>query len=102
MLSGNLLKLYVDCREEYRRIVPLPDFCANDSSLVVTIADSADHSERYITGLYVSVCVCVCVCVCVFVRVCACVLVCVCVCVCVCVFNQLYRNILKLANALLV
>ena len=54
VLSGNLLKLFVNCREVYRRLVPLPDFCANDSSLVVTIADSAEHSEEYITGLYVS------------------------------------------------
>ena len=38
----------------YRRLVPLPDFCANDSSLVVTIADNAEHNEEYITGLYVS------------------------------------------------
>ena len=54
VLSGNLLKLFVNCREMYRRLVPLPDFCANDSSLVVTIADSAENSEEYITGLYVS------------------------------------------------
>ena len=58
-LSGNVLTLYVNCKESATRIVPLPDYCANDAnSLVVTVADSADreHDSEYSVRLYVSLC----------------------------------------------
>lgn len=54
-LSGNLMKLYVNCVEIYSRLVPLPDYCANDSSnVMLTVVDSAlrEHSG-FTTGLYV-------------------------------------------------
>ena len=55
-LSGNLLTLYMNCRAVYSRIIPLPDYCANDfSSIMVTVADSTERlHDQFSEGIYVS------------------------------------------------
>ena len=54
-LSGNQLSLYVDCELAGKRRVPLPDYCANDTEVAVTIADSNYvYHEDFGTGIYVS------------------------------------------------
>ena len=57
-VSGNLLSLYVDCVFVTSRLVPLPDFCVNDSDVIVSVVDSANREKlrvEYENGLYVSV-----------------------------------------------
>lgn len=55
-LSGNLLSFYFDCELVTERLVPLPDYCANDSSIVLSVASSIQGTVEYSgrTGLYVS------------------------------------------------
>lgn len=55
VLSGNLMKVYVNCQEVLSQIIPLPDYCANYPSLVVSVAKSADREhDEFTTGIYVS------------------------------------------------
>ena len=56
VLSGNLLTFYFDCEMTVQRLVPLPDYCANDSSLLLSVADSVSGGVEYtgMSGLYVS------------------------------------------------
>ena len=47
-LSGNQLTIYVNCERVTQRLVPLPDYCINDTDVVVTVADTAySHSEEF-------------------------------------------------------
>ena len=39
-LSGNQVMVYDNCELIHQRVVPLPDYCANDSNLVLSVADS--------------------------------------------------------------
>ena len=45
-LSGKLLVLSVGCKEVARRVVPLPDYCADDSDLVLGLGGSASQEEN--------------------------------------------------------
>ncbi len=61
----------MNCVLEFSKVVALPDYCASESGLMVTVADSADREyeeTEFGVRLYVSVCVCVCVCVCMHAR----------------------------------
>ena len=55
-LSGNLLSFHFDCQLVLQREVPLPDYCANDTSIVLNVARSMNPGVEYTgsTGLYVS------------------------------------------------
>ena len=79
---GDLMAIYVYCREIYVHIKLIPSTQTPDFR-------GADSGPARCVCVCVFVClcvrVCVCVCVCVHVCVCACVCVCVCLCVCVCV-----------------
>ena len=54
-LSGNQLSFYFDCKLEFSRLIPLPDYCSNDSSIILTVANSMNRGIEYTgsTGLYV-------------------------------------------------
>ncbi len=56
-LSGNQALVYDDCQLTHQRAIPLPDYCANDSSLIISVADSAIKENEQLpgTGVFVSV-----------------------------------------------
>ncbi len=55
-LSGNQVLVYDDCQLTHQRVVPLPDYCANDSSLILSVAESAFRDSEQVpgTGMFVS------------------------------------------------
>lgn len=55
-LSGNQALVYDNCQLTHQRVVPLPDYCANDSSLIISVADSAFRESEKLpgTGMFVS------------------------------------------------
>lgn len=57
-LSGNQLSLYVNCRREMQRLIPLPDYCINDTEVVVSVADTSFSQHEEYSGrekLHVSI-----------------------------------------------
>ena len=56
VLSGHLLEFYFDCTVMFSEVVVLPDFCVDESSLVVTFADDSDRlNVEHSNGVHVSV-----------------------------------------------
>ena len=53
-LSGNQVMVYDNCELKHQRVVPLPDYCANDSNLVLSVADSTlqekDQNEMAVSN----------------------------------------------------
>lgn len=49
-LSGNQLSLYVNCRLETQRLVPLPDYCINDDEVMLSVADSSYSQHEEYSG----------------------------------------------------
>ncbi len=50
-LSGNQALVYDNCHLTHQRVIPLPDYCANDSSLIISVADSAFQDGEQLPGI---------------------------------------------------